>query len=64
MEGKDLVKVRDKYFQYLQTKYLPLWEPDLTKLIAHEIKIINDVLKRFSNMNVSEISDYSHQDVP
>ncbi len=64
MMGKDLVKIKDKYFQYPQTKYLPLREPDLTKLKAIEIKMIDDILERFSDMNASQISDYSHNDVP
>lgn len=64
MEGGDLVKVKDKYFKYPQTKYLPLREPDLTKLKATEIKLIDDVLDRLSDMNASQISNYSHNDVP
>lgn len=64
MEGKDLSKVKDKYFQYPQTKYLPLRQPDLTILKAHEIKMIDEVLGKLSDMNASEIRDYSHGDVP
>lgn len=64
MEGKDLLKLKDKYFQYPQTKYLPLRPADLTKLKAHEIKTIDEVLDRLSDMNASEIRDYSHNDVP
>lgn len=64
MEGKELVKVKEKYFQYPQTKYLPLRKSDLTQLKAHEKDIIDDVLHNLSNMNASEISEYSHNDVP
>ena len=64
MEGKDLVKVQDKYFQYPLAKYLPLRKPDLTQFKAHETKVIDDVLNSLSNMNASEISEYSHNDVP
>ena len=64
MEGKDLSKVKDKYFQYPQTKYLPLRPPKLTILKAHEIKVIDEVLDKLSDMNASEIRDYSHGDVP
>jgi len=64
MEGKDLAKVKDKYFQYPQTKYLPLRSPDLSKLKAHETKMIDEVLAKLSDMNASEISEYSHNDVP
>ncbi|MGB5156480.1 type II toxin-antitoxin system antitoxin SocA domain-containing protein [Desulfobacterium sp. N47] len=64
MEGKDLVKVKDSYFKYPQTKYLPLRKSDLTQLKAHEKEVIDDVLNTLSNMNASEISEYSHNDVP
>lgn len=64
MEGKDLVKVKDNYFKYPQTKYLPLRKSDLTQLKAHEKEVIDDVLNTLSNMNASEISEYSHNDVP
>lgn len=64
MEGKDLVKITGEYFQYPQTKYLPLRVPDLTKLKAHEIDVIDGVLNRFSHMNANQISEYSHDDVP
>ncbi|MCG2821188.1 MAG: SocA family protein, partial [Candidatus Atribacteria bacterium] len=33
-------------------------------LKAHEIKMIDSVLDRLSDMNATEISDYSHRDVP
>ena len=64
MEGKDMSKVKDEYFQYPQTKYLPLRSPDLTILKAHEIKLIDEVLDNLSDMNAAEIGDYSHGDVP
>jgi len=64
MEGKDLAKIRDNYFQYPQTKYLPLRKPDLTKINAQEQKVIDDVLNTLSDMNATQISDYSHNDVP
>ena len=64
MEGGDLVKIDNKYFKYPQTKYLPKRKPDLTKLKAHEIKMIDEVVERLSDLNTAEISEYSHNDVP
>jgi transcriptional regulator with XRE-family HTH domain len=64
MEGKELIRVKGKYFKYPQTKYLPLRKSDLTKFKAHEKEIIDDVLNNLSNMNAAEISEYSHNDVP
>jgi len=64
MEGKDLVKVQDNYFQYPQTKYLPLRKPDLSKINTREQKVIDDVINSLSDMNAKQISEYSHNDVP
>jgi transcriptional regulator with XRE-family HTH domain len=64
ISGKEIDKVKSEYFQYPQTKYLPLRSPDLTLLKASEVQVIDDVLFRLGEMNASQISDYSHQDVP
>ncbi|HPR18778.1 MAG TPA: DUF4065 domain-containing protein [Candidatus Cloacimonadota bacterium] len=64
MEGKDLRKIKDEYFKYPQTKYLPLREPDLSVLSAREMQMIEQVITRLGDMNASQISEYSHGDVP
>ena len=64
MQGKDLAKIQDKYFQHPQTKYIPLREPDLSKMSAQEQKVIDDVLLTLSDLNAKKISEYSHNDVP
>jgi len=64
IEGKEIEKVKSEYFNFPQTKYLPHRKPDLTKLKANEIEVIDDVLNRLSEMNASQISAYSHNDVP
>ena len=64
IEHGEIMIVKDRYFQYPQTKYLPLRRSDLTKLKAHEIEVIDEVLCRLSDMNAVQISDYSHNDVP
>ncbi|ODS41187.1 hypothetical protein BEH94_09630 [Candidatus Altiarchaeales archaeon WOR_SM1_SCG] len=50
--------------QIKQIKYLPLIDPDLSVLNAREIKVINDVISEISPMNASQISAYSHGDMP
>ena len=62
--NKDIVKVKDKYFDYPQTKYLPLRRADLSKLSGREVELIDNVLDRLSDMNAAQISDYVHNDVP
>lgn len=64
IKDKEIVKVESKFFQYPQTKYLPLRKSDLSKLKANEIYVIDDVLIRLSDMTAAQISDYSHNDVP
>jgi len=64
IKNKEVTKVDNQYFKYPQTKYLPLREPDLSKLTAAEIEMINDILNRLAHMNAAQISTYSHNDVP
>jgi transcriptional regulator with XRE-family HTH domain len=60
----ELVKIDDKYFQYPQRKYLPLKRPDLSQLNEDERNMIDYVLISLSDMNATQISEYSHKDVP
>lgn len=64
IKDEEIIKVENSYFNYPETKYLPLRKADLLKLKAHEIKVIDDVLNRLSDMNAAQISEYSHNDVP
>jgi len=64
IKEEEIEKVESKYFEYPQTKYLPLKKADLSKLKANEIEVIDDVLNRLSDMTASQISGYSHNDVP
>ena len=65
MEEKgELETVKSKYFQHEQTKYLPRRESDISILSAKEIKHIDEVLSRLSDKSATELSEYSHKDVP
>ena len=64
IQKEEVEKVKSKYFEYPQTKYLPRRKPDLSKLSAKELKVIEDVLNRLCDMNAKQISNYSHNDVP
>jgi transcriptional regulator with XRE-family HTH domain len=61
---KEIEKVKSDYYTYPQTKYLPRREPDLSRLKANELAVIDDVLNKLSDMNAAQISAYSHNDVP
>jgi len=64
INNKEVAKVLNDYFKYPQTKYLPLRKHDLSLLKATEIEVIDEVLNRLGDMNATQISDYSHNDVP
>ncbi len=64
MEKGDIEEVHSRYFRHPQKKYLAHREADLTKLDARELKHIDEVLAKLSDMNATELSEYSHQDVP
>ncbi len=63
-KGGELETIKSKYFQHEQTKYLPLRESNISELSAQEIKHIDEVLLRLSDKSATELSEYSHKDVP
>lgn len=63
-KDKEITKIESEYFQYPQTKYLPLRKADLSKLKANEMEVIDEVLKKLSDMSANQISEHSHNDVP
>jgi len=63
-QEKVISKVKSIYFQYEQKKYLPLRSPDLSILTAQESKHIDEVLALLAEKNATELSNYSHGDVP
>ncbi len=53
-----------KYKGYPQIKFVSLCEPDLNLLSANELKAIERVINKLSNMTASQVSGYSHGDMP
>lgn len=65
IKNGEIMQVKGKYFDYPQRKYLPIRDPDLTKLKdARELQHIDEVLARLGDKNAAELSEYSHEDVP
>lgn len=61
----ELEAIKSKYFQHEQKKYLAVRQPDLSKLVsAQELQHIDEVLARLAGKNATELSHYSHADVP
>ena len=63
-KNKELVIVKNEYFDHQQLKYLPLKEPNLSCLSGLELKHIDQELERLADKNAKELSDLSHDDVP
>jgi len=64
IQNQEIEKIESNYFTYPQTKYLALRKADLSKLKGIEIEVIDSVLDKLSDMNATQISEYSHNDVP
>ena len=64
LQNGEVHLVPTKFFKHEQKKYIPIRKPDLTLLDARQMKHIDGVLARLSDMNASQLSDYSHRDVP
>jgi uncharacterized phage-associated protein len=62
-EGK-IKMLQTNYFNCPQTRYLPLVEVDLRQLKASETHTIDQVIQHLAHFTASELSDYSHQDIP
>lgn len=60
----DIKRIKTTHHGYPQTKYLPQRTPDLTRMTAAEIKVIDQVVHRYSDWSAKAISDYSHRDMP
>ena len=65
-KNNELEVVSTKFYKKDQKKYLinPEYKPDLSVLSAKEIKHIDEELNRLSDLNATELSDLSHNDVP
>lgn len=64
IENGEIEKIKSKYFQHEQKKYLPRRQADLKILSAQEIQHIDEVLSRLAWKNATELSNYSHSDTP
>lgn len=64
IEKKELERVRSKYFSKTQKKYLPLRNARLSIFFANELEIMDNVIYRLSDKTATDISEYSHGDIP
>lgn len=59
-----ITKLEVHYHGHPQEKFISLDEPDVSLLSARELEVIHETLERLSSMNATQISAYSHQDIP
>jgi transcriptional regulator with XRE-family HTH domain len=64
IEKEELKKIKTEYYDKIQTRYIPLIKPDLTKLRANETEVIDRVIEQMSDWSAAAISNYSHNDMP
>lgn len=64
VKDDDLEIVKSDYFVYPETKYLPHRKAKLEQLTGREIYVINSVLEKLSDKNVTEITRYVLEDLP
>ena len=64
MEKGEIERIKSRYFQHGQRKYLPRRTANLKILSAQEIQHIDEVLARLAWKNAAELSNYSHSDTP
>jgi len=62
-QGKIWVR-RVPYHTKTQEKYMTLTEPETDLLSKEEVFAIEKSIKRYAHLNASQISDFSHQDIP
>jgi len=64
IKNGEIEEVKTKHFKYEQTKYLPVFLPNLAIFSAQEIKHIDEEIERLGKKTAKELSDLSHGDVP
>lgn len=64
IEERQLQSVITFYHGSPQTRYLPLFKPDLTLLLASEAGVIDKVIGLLGDWSEAMISEYAHGDKP
>ncbi|KAF5431735.1 Protein of unknown function (DUF4065) [Candidatus Methanophagaceae archaeon] len=65
LENEDnIMQFTGQYGKYDQQKFLSQKRPDVCLLNGNEIQVIDDVILKYSHMNATQISEFSHRDMP
>ena len=61
---KKIKEEQQDFHGHRQIKYGSIQESNIDALNGSEIKVINKTINKLSSMNATQISEYSHQDMP
>lgn len=61
---KEVEEFSSKYREKEQKKFVANKRPDLSLLNGQELKLIDDVLQKYSDKTATELSDMTHRDTP
>ncbi len=64
IEQRLLKRIKVEYKGSPRIKFLPMVKPDLTKLIAADKEVIDQVIDRYSDWSVSAVNEYIQSDLP
>jgi len=64
IENNQIERIKTPYFDKLQTRYIPLVNPDLKRINGAEKEVIDKVIDQISDWSAAAISNYSHKDMP
>jgi len=64
VERKELDIISQVYGGMAQKKYVALVDPDMSVFKAEELRLMDGVVDRLSDLNASQIKNYAHHDVP
>jgi len=59
-----LVRVKSKYFDKDQTKYVPVKEANVSILSGRELNHIDEEIERLAHLNAHQLTELSHKDTP
>ena len=61
---KKVKEVRAKYRGFRLMKFISLCKPTLNLINGDELEVINKVIQRLSSMTATQVTAYSHEDLP
>ncbi len=64
VDDGELQTFKTNYYGYTQKRYMPLVGADLRVFNGAEKEVVDNVLDRLSGMSATDISHYSHEDMP